>query len=82
TQVVIPTRSRVDFLIGDRLLVEVDGRQNHDGPSMRHKDLVRDAAAATWGYVTLRFDYAMVVHDWELVEAAILAQVVGARPSP
>jgi len=82
TQVVIPTRSRVDFLIGDRLLVEVDGRQNHDGPSMRHKDLVRDADAATWGYVTLRFDYAMVVHDWELVEAAILAQVVGARPSP
>ena len=30
----------------------------------RHKDLRRDANAAAWGYVTLRFDYAMVVHDW------------------
>ncbi|MFF0909210.1 hypothetical protein ACFWZW_00795 [Microbacterium enclense] len=36
---------------------------------------MRDATAATWGFVTLRFDYAMVVHDWPVVEAAILAHV-------
>lgn len=62
----------VDALIGDRLLVETDGVEGHDGAASRHKDLVRDAHAALWGYMTLRFDYAMVVHDWELVEAAIL----------
>jgi len=66
---------RVDFLIGDRLIVEVDGAGNHDGESHRHRDLVRDANAAAWGYVTLRFDYAMVVYDWPTVELAILAHV-------
>ncbi len=66
---------RVDFLIGERLIVEVDGAANHDGGSHRHRDLVRDAHAAAWGFVTLRFDYAMVVHDWETVELAILAHV-------
>lgn len=79
SQVTIVGVGRVDFLIGDRLIVEVDGRENHDDPDARHKDLMRDAAAATWDYVTLRFDYAMVVHDWESVEAAILAQVDAGR---
>ena len=75
TQMSIVSVGRVDLLIGDRLLVEVDGIENHDGASHRHKDLVRDANAVIWGYVTLRFDYAMVVHDWDTVEAAILAAV-------
>ncbi|MDR5701029.1 type IV toxin-antitoxin system AbiEi family antitoxin domain-containing protein [Agromyces aerolatus] len=74
-QVEIPGVGRVDFVLGDRLILEVDGRGNHDGPSMRHKDLVRDAAAAALGFDTLRFDYAMVVHDWPSVLAAILAKV-------
>jgi very-short-patch-repair endonuclease len=72
SQVAIFGVGRVDFVVGDRLLVEVDGRMNHDDEPHRHKDLVRDANAAVWGYTTLRFDYAMVVHDWPLVEAAIL----------
>ncbi|WP_404433987.1 endonuclease domain-containing protein [Microbacterium lacus] len=75
TQVSVVGVGRVDLLIGDRLLVEADGRVNHDGDSHRHKDLVRDAVAAQWGYITLRFDYSMIVHDWELVEQAILTQV-------
>ncbi len=68
----------MDALIGDRVIVEVDGRENHDGASLRHKDLVRDANAAMWGYVTLRFDYVMVLHDWDLVERAILAALARA----
>ncbi|MGC5223808.1 endonuclease domain-containing protein [Micromonospora sp. DT81.3] len=86
TQVEIAGVGRVDFLVGERLLLEVDGRANHDesalhpdGTSLRHKDLVRDANAAAWDYVTLRFDYAMVVHDWDLVERAILAQIAASR---
>lgn len=75
TQVDIPSVGRVDFVLGDRLILEVDGVENHDGSSKRHKDLVRDANAAAWGFSTLRFDYAMVVHDWPTVEAAILAHL-------
>lgn len=74
-QVSIVSVGRVDLLIGERLIVEVDGRANHHDPAKRHKDLVRDAHAAMWGYVTLRFDFAMVVHDWDVVERAILAHV-------
>lgn len=79
SQVSIVGVGRVDFLIGDRLLVEIDGKPNHDSDSERHKDLSRDANAAAWDYVTLRFDYALVVHDWTLVESAILAQVAAGR---
>lgn len=72
TQRSIAAVGRVDALIGDRLIVEADGVVNHDGAALRHKDLVRDANAAAWGYMTLRFDYALIVHDWDLVEAAVL----------
>ncbi|MFT4281983.1 DUF559 domain-containing protein [Microbacterium sp.] len=75
TQVRIVGVGVVDVLVGDRLIVETDGKANHDSPSLRHKDLLRDAHAALWGYVTLRFDYAMIVHEWDLVESAILASV-------
>ncbi|HWM17218.1 MAG TPA: DUF559 domain-containing protein [Microbacterium sp.] len=79
SQVAIASVGVVDFLIGDRLIVEVDGKPNHDGPSERHKDLVRDAHAAVWDYVTLRFDYALIIHDWDTVERAILAQIDAGR---
>ncbi len=72
TQVAIGGVGRVDVVIDGWLLIETDGRGNHDGPALRHKDLVRDAVAAASGYTTLRFDYALVVHRWDLVEAAIL----------
>lgn len=74
TQVTIVGVGRVDFLVGERVILEVDGELGHAGDS-RHKDLVRDANAAMWGYSTLRFDYALVVHDWDLVERAILARL-------
>ncbi|WJL95285.1 type IV toxin-antitoxin system AbiEi family antitoxin domain-containing protein [Microbacterium sp. ET2] len=75
SQVFISAVGVVDFLIGDRLILEIDGRQNHEGPSLRHKDLVRDAEAAALGYETLRFDYALVIHNWPRVERAILARL-------
>lgn len=78
SQVRIEGVGRVDFVIGGRLIFEVDGKLNHDG-SMRHKDLMRDAAASALGYETLRFDYAMIVHDWSTVIAAILPALERAR---
>ncbi|WP_239453303.1 DUF559 domain-containing protein [Microbacterium sp. KCTC 39802] len=70
-QVAIPGVGVVDFVIGDCLIIEADGG-THEGPS-RHRDRVRDAQAMALGFMTLRFDYAMIVHDWPLVEEAVLA---------
>ncbi|MGW8484427.1 type IV toxin-antitoxin system AbiEi family antitoxin domain-containing protein [Microbacterium sp. NPDC055903] len=78
-QVLITGVGRVDFVIDGRLILEADGRLNHDGPSMRHKDLTRDAAASALGYETLHFDYAQIIHDWPVVQAAILAAVARLR---
>ncbi|WEK62589.1 MAG: DUF559 domain-containing protein [Candidatus Microbacterium colombiense] len=72
-QVRIDGVGRVDFVVGGRLILEADGTLNHDGPSKRHRDLVRDAAASALGYETLRFDYAQIVHDWPTVQTAVLA---------
>ncbi|WP_091230817.1 type IV toxin-antitoxin system AbiEi family antitoxin domain-containing protein [Microbacterium sp. 3J1] len=73
TQVEISGVGRVDFVIEGRLIIEADGRGNHDGSTERHRDLMRDAAASRLGYETLRFDYAMIIHDWDAVVAAIFA---------
>lgn len=72
TQVRIDTVGRVDLVIGDRLIVEVE---NHGSAEHRHRDLLRDARAAARGCITLRFDDALVAHDWETVERAIHAHV-------
>lgn len=77
-QVQIDGVGRVDFVIAERVILEADGKLNHDGP-MRHKDLVRDAAASALGYETLRFDYAMILHDWDRVIAAILPALARAQ---
>lgn len=71
-QVVIDGVGKVDFVIDGLLILEADGKENHDGETMRHKDLVRDAAASRLGYETLRFDYAQIVHYWPTVQAAII----------
>jgi very-short-patch-repair endonuclease len=70
-QVRIPGVGRVDFVVGGRIILEADGKDNHTH-AQRHADLRRDAAASALGYETLRFDYAMVVHDWPTVVAAIV----------
>lgn len=36
----------VDLMIDDWLLIETDGKANHEGQSHRHRDLTRDATAA------------------------------------
>lgn len=79
TQLAIPGVGRVDFVVDGRLIIEVDGREHHGAPAMRHRDLARDAAASRLGYETLRFDYAQVVHDWPTVQAAIEGALRRAR---
>jgi very-short-patch-repair endonuclease len=71
TQVDVPGVGRVDLVIGDCLIVEADGGTH--GGRQRHRDLERDAVAMAQGFLTLRFDTAMILHDWITVETAIRA---------
>lgn len=78
-QVDIGGVGRVDFVAERRVIIEVDGRLNHDGPRMRHKDLTRDAAASLLGFETLRFDYAMIMHEWDAVAHAVISAIARAQ---
>lgn len=74
-QVIIPGVGRVDFLIGQRLVVELDGRAFHDTASRFEEDRRRDARLSTLGYRVLRFSFRQVMDEWGTVEAAVLAAV-------
>lgn len=62
---------RVDFVVGERLVVEVDGREFHE----RERDYARDARLSARGYRVLRFSYRQVMFEWVAVEASLLAAV-------
>ncbi|WP_144876962.1 DUF559 domain-containing protein [Microbacterium sp. 1.5R] len=79
TQVTIAGVGRVDFVVEKRLILEIDGRANHAGAERRHHDLARDAAASRLGFETLRFDYALIIHQWDTVAAAVLTAIGRAR---
>ncbi|WP_228545891.1 endonuclease domain-containing protein [Microcella flavibacter] len=72
-QVRIPAVGRVDFMLGDRLIIEIDGREFHDTASTFESDRRRDAMLSALGYRVLRFSYAQVLGRWAEVEAAIRA---------
>jgi hypothetical protein len=56
-----------------KLGVELDGAQFHTDPDARQRDLARDAALASQGWVVLRFTYADVLRDPDGVRARVLA---------
>lgn len=74
-QVTIPTVGRSDFLIGARLVIEVDGAEYHASPEAFEADRRRDAVLSALGFRVLRFSYSQVMFRWEEVEAAVLAAV-------
>jgi very-short-patch-repair endonuclease len=61
----------VDVLIGERLVVQIDGYAFHSSSSQRTRDVAHDAELRFRGYTVLRFTYAQVIHDWPSVERAI-----------
>lgn len=62
----------VDALIGERLIVQVDGFEFHGSPKDRRKDLRQDARLTLLGYTVLRFDYQQVMFDQTYVQETIL----------
>jgi very-short-patch-repair endonuclease len=65
---------RVDFLIGDRLVVQIDG--GHHVGAQRTADIRHDAELTLRGYHVIRVGYEQVMHDWPGVQLLIM-QAVG-----
>ncbi|AZZ55832.1 endonuclease domain-containing protein [Rathayibacter iranicus] len=70
---------RVDLLINDWLVIELDGRRWHVVEEAFVHDRRCDAAAARLGYAVLRCGYADVVHDWDRTLATICATLERGR---
>lgn len=64
----------VDLLVGDRLIIEVDGSRHHTGLEFE-LDRRRDFELAMRGYLVLRLSYRMVVDDWEVTSRGLLALI-------
>lgn len=64
---------RVDALIGDRLVLQVDGA-THTG-SQRSADIRHDAELKLRGFHVIRVSYAQVMHEWHIVQDLIMRAV-------
>jgi very-short-patch-repair endonuclease len=85
TLVVIPLRRRglrvrqqvklagrfADLLVGDRLVLQIDGFEFHSSSRQRSQDIAHDAELRLRGFTVIRLSYAQIVHDWPRVERTI-----------
>jgi very-short-patch-repair endonuclease len=70
-QVVVRDAYRVDVLIDDWLVLEIDGRATHAQAKAFTADRVREATIMRDGRIVLRFAYATVMYDWPFVLACV-----------
>jgi very-short-patch-repair endonuclease len=63
SQVVIDGIGRVDLLVGDRLVIELDGAAWHGGIADFERDRARDRALIARGYVVMRATYRQVMFE-------------------
>lgn len=62
---------RVDALIGERLIVQIDGFEHHSLARDRRRDIHADARLVLRGYTVLRFDYQQVLFDHDHVTQTV-----------
>lgn len=74
-QALIEGVGRVDFLVGRRLVIEVDSRAHHTGEANHQSDRTRDQRLIALGYVVIRVTYADVAFGWDAVAERILRVV-------
>lgn len=72
SQVLIPPVGRVDLLIGDRLVLELDGREWH---ADFEADRARDRRLLALGYLVVRASYRQVLFGWDEIAGQILELV-------
>ena len=72
---------RVDFLIGERLVLQIDG--GHHVGSQRERDIAHDAQLMLLGYHVIRVGYGQVMERWHEVQDVIMrASRTGPAPRP
>ncbi|WP_420176882.1 DUF559 domain-containing protein [Luteococcus sp. OSA5] len=74
-QVAIGGVGRVDLLVGERLVIEVDSRAFHTGEERYRRDRERDLRLRALGYIVVRLTYEQVMHSWPETEQALLVMI-------
>ncbi|WP_309082499.1 endonuclease domain-containing protein [Microbacterium sp.] len=64
---------RVDALIGDRLVLQIDGA-THVG-AQRSEDIRHDAELKLMGYHVIRVSYTQVMFEWHVVQDLIMRAI-------
>ncbi|MFK4852459.1 endonuclease domain-containing protein [Microbacterium sp. ZW T6_19] len=64
---------RVDTLIGDRLIVQIDGA--HHVGAQRSEDIRHDAELRLMGYTVIRVSYTQIMFEWPMVQDLIMRAV-------
>ncbi len=75
SQAEIPGVGCVDLLVGERLVLEMDGEEWHSGPEAYAVDRERDLTLVELGYTVIRLTYDQVMDEWPRVIAVIRARV-------
>ena len=70
TQVNFAGVRRVDLLVGDRLIIELDGRTFHSAEDFEN-DRTQDLELALRGFLVVRLSYRMVVEDWDRTHRSV-----------
>jgi very-short-patch-repair endonuclease len=63
----------IDFLIGDRLVIQIDG--GHHVGHQRTSDIAHDALLTLHGYHVIRIGYDQLMHHWPEVQRVILGAI-------
>jgi very-short-patch-repair endonuclease len=61
----------VDLLVEDCVIIETDGRANHDDVIFQRRDYHRDAVLTARNYTVLRFSYQQVMFELDEVRASV-----------
>jgi very-short-patch-repair endonuclease len=79
-QVTLRSRDRLDLLIDDWLVLELDGRATHAQQKAFTADRVRTARLIRDGRLVLQFAYATILYDWSFVESTVLDVIAKHAP--
>ncbi|RFA16047.1 hypothetical protein B7R22_04740 [Subtercola boreus] len=69
---------KVDLVIGDRIVLELDGREWHSTPAAFAEDRRRDLILTERGRHVIRLTYAQVMFEWPRIEG-LLRELVARR---
>jgi len=75
SQVQVPRVGKVDLVVGERLVLELDGYEWHFRKTDFEEDRRRDRELTSQGYQVLRLSYHQVTDDWPGCESVILGLI-------